>query len=137
MNWRAILIATLAFVGMIDTFYLSAKRGSGPIPCNITTGCNDVLTSAYSELGGIPISWFGLVFYVVVFSLSVFALSGMPGTLSWIFWPASAAFLVSVLLTGIQAFALKAYCEYCLASAALSTAIFLLSPSPRRHKHPR
>ena len=132
MNKRAVAIAFLSFIGMFDALYLSLKRNAGPIPCHVTRGCTDVLTSRYSELFGIPISAFGLLFYVTIFSLAVFQVSGAGKTLNWIFWPASAALLISVLLVGIQAFVLNAYCEYCLLSAILVLSIFLLSPHPWR-----
>jgi uncharacterized membrane protein len=127
MKTRALALALVAFIGMVDTFYLSLKRDTGPIPCHVTRGCNDVLTSEFSELAGIPISWFGLLFYLFVFSAAVFEASGSAKTLQWIFWPALAAFVISLVLTGIQAFVLRAFCEYCLVSAALVTTIFLLS----------
>ena len=135
MNWRAAAIALIAFLGMVDTFYLSAQRDRGVIPCHVTEGCGDVLTSAYSEIAGIPLSWFGLAFYLAVFSCAVFELFG-TAALTRIYWLAAAAFLVSIVLTGIQAFVLKAFCEYCLASAVFVTTIFLLSPRRDRHKHP-
>ena len=59
-------IGSLAFVGMIDTLYLSLSRRSGPIPCHITSGCEDVVTSVYSQVAGIPLAWFGLAFYLTV-----------------------------------------------------------------------
>ncbi len=111
---------------MIDSLYLSLKRDAGPIPCHITKGCNDVLTSAYSELAGIPISWFGFLFYIAVFSCAIFALFGSIGLLRWLLWPVVAAFVISIGLVGIQAFVLNAYCEYCLGSAVIVTAIFVL-----------
>ena len=132
MKIRTLAIALVAFIGMIDTFYLSIKRDSGPIPCHVTQGCNDVLTSDFSEAAGIPISWFGLLFYLFVFSGAVFEAAGAARTQRWIFWAAAAAFVVSLGLTGIQAFVLRAYCEYCLVSAGLVTTIFLLS-FPGRH----
>jgi uncharacterized membrane protein len=132
MKFRALALALLAFLGMIDTLYLGLKRGGPPIPCRITTGCEDVLNSEYSELAGIPISWFGFVFYLAVFSCAVFSSFGAPHLLKWVFWPALAAFAVTLVLVGIQAFVLEAYCEYCLGSAILVTLIFLLSPWPRR-----
>lgn len=134
MNKRAVAIALISFIGMIDALYLSLKRNSGPIPCHVTRGCTDVVTSQYSALLGIPISVFGLAFYLFVFSLAVFQLSGTGNTLKWIFWPAAAAVAISALLVGIQAFALHAYCEYCLLSAILVLTIFLLSPRPWAHK---
>ncbi len=127
MKIRAALIAVLAFVGMLDALYISLVREAGPVPCHITRGCNDVLTSRYSELGGVPISYFGLGFYLGVFSLTVFHFFGYA-TLKRIFYPAGAALLVSALLTGVQIFILKAFCEYCLLSAGLVLTIFLLSP---------
>ena len=134
MRTRALAIALVAFLGMVDTFYLSIKRNAGPIPCHVTRGCNDVLTSPYSEIKGtgIPISSLGLVFYLTVFSCAVFESFGSGHFLKWIFWPALAAFLISIALTGIQAFVLKAFCEYCLVSAGLVTTIFLLSLSLRQ-----
>jgi uncharacterized membrane protein len=137
MNKRGIAIALISFIGMVDALYLSIKRNSGPIPCHVTRGCTDVVTSQYSAVLGIPISVFGLVFYLAVFSLAVFQLSGAGKTLHWIFWPAAAALGISAVLVGIQAFALKAYCEYCLLSAILVLTIFLLSPRPWAHKHPQ
>jgi uncharacterized membrane protein len=132
MRTRALILASLAFLGMIDTLYLGMKRGSGPIPCRITTGCEDVLNSVYSELAGIPISWFGFAFYLAVFSSAIFYWFGEPQFLKWVFWPAAAAFTVTLVLVGIQAFVLQAYCEYCLVSALLVTGIFFSTPWPRR-----
>ena len=141
MRFRPYAIALLAFIGNIDALYLSLKRNTGPVPCHITHGCTDVLTSKYSEIAGIPLSWFGLAFYVTVLSLAVFAIfedpqnaSGKP--LRLIFYLSGAALIVSALLVGIQAFVLKAFCEYCLLSAALVLGIFLSCPSPRPHKLP-
>ena len=141
MRTRSVAIAVLAFIGMVDALYLSIKRNAGPIPCHVTRGCTDVLTSRYSEIAGVPLSWFGLAFYVVILSLAVFILfedprqplDRLPG---WIFYLAGAALVVSALLVGIQAFILKAFCEYCLLSAALVLTIFLLAPHPGRHKLP-
>ena len=141
MKIRSILIALLAFIGMVDALYLSIKRNAGPIPCHVTRGCTDVLTSKYSEIAGVPLSWFGLGFYVLILSLAVFKVFedpkhplDRPG--GWIFYLAGAALVVSALLVGIQAFILKAFCEYCLLSAALVLTIFLLAPHPVRHKLP-
>ena len=129
---RVLMMALIAFLGMVDTFYISIKRGGPPVACHVTQGCNDVLTSKYSTLAGIPISWFGLAFYFTVFSTAVFALTGSARAIRLVFWPAMAAFLISLTLVGIQAFVIHAYCEYCLMSALFSTSIFLLSLFRRR-----
>ena len=126
MRFPDVGVLALSFLGMVDTLYLSLSRQSGPIPCHVTEGCEDVLGSVYSEVAGIPISWLGFAFYLVAFGASVFAVFGGTETLRLLFWPATAAFLVSAILTGVQIFVLEAYCEYCLTSGGLSTAIFLL-----------
>ncbi len=139
MKIRPLLIALLAFIGMIDAFYLSIKRNAGPVPCHITRGCTDVLTSKYSELAGVPLSWIGLAFYVTIFSLTVFKLFEDPERpallpMRGVFYLSGVALIISALLVGVQAFILKAFCEYCLLSAALVLTIFVLSPHPAPHK---
>jgi uncharacterized membrane protein len=139
MKLRPILIAVAAFIGMVDALYLSIKRNAGPIPCHVTRGCTDVLTSKYSMVAGIPLSAIGLAFYVTMFSLAVFTIFDdpdrpRPQLLGAIFYLTGAALIVSALLVGIQAFILRAYCEYCLLSAALVLGMFLLAPNPSRHK---
>jgi uncharacterized membrane protein len=140
MKIRPFLIAVLAFIGMVDALYLSLKRNAGPVPCHVTRGCTDVLTSKYSEIAGVPLSWIGTAFYVTVFSLSVVALLGESGDVAsagrLIFYLSGAGLIISGLLVGIQAFILKAFCEYCLLSAALVLTMFLLAPHPARHKLP-
>jgi uncharacterized membrane protein len=140
MKTRHLVIALLAFIGLVDALFLSIKRNAGPIPCHVTRGCTDVLTSKYSEVFGIPLSWFGLAFYVTVLSLAIFKLFEdpdrpyeMPGKV--IFYLSGSGLIISALLVGIQAFILKAYCEYCLLSAALVLTIFLVSPHPRPTEH--
>jgi uncharacterized membrane protein len=133
MNIRRVVIALLAFIGMVDALYLSMKRNAGPIPCHITHGCTDVLTSKYSAIAGIPLSWFGLAFYLTVFSLAILKIFEDPAQplsfpLKLVFYLSGVGLIVSALLVGVQAFVLKAFCEYCLLSAGLVLSIFLLSP---------
>src|SRR5438132_5868317 len=110
MKTRWVLIAALAFIGMVDALYLSIKRNAGPIPCHITRGCTDVLTSKYSEVAGIPLSWFGIAFYIAIFSLAVFMIfdesRSAGGPLNVVFYLSGAGLIVSALLVGIQAFIL-------------------------------
>jgi len=128
---RALALILLAFLGLIDTLYLGIKRGK-PVPCSITSGCEEVLNSRFSTLAGIPISWFGFAFYLTVFSCAVFATFGEGWVLKLVFWPILTAFIISVGLVGVQAFILHAYCQYCLGSAILVTMILIASPKPAR-----
>src|ERR1051326_4599654 len=133
MKIRSAVIALLAFIGMVDALYLSIKRNAGPIPCHVTHGCTDVLTRKFSEIGGIPLSWIGLAFYITILSLAVFKIFEDPERplhfpLSAIFYLTGVGLVISALLVGVQAFILKAFCEYCLLSAGLVLTMFLLSP---------
>src|SRR5262245_44522186 len=133
MNKRVLAIALLAFLGMVDTFYITImSRQNLTVECHVTEGCNEVLSSEYSKLAGIPISLFGLAFYVSAFGCAIAELTGAAKLTRLLFWPALGAFLVSVSLTSIQVFVLQKYCEYCLASAMLSTSIFALCSFHRR-----
>jgi uncharacterized membrane protein len=114
---------------LVDTLYLGIKRGK-PVVCSITTGCEEVLSSKYSAVGGVPISWFGFAFYLAVFSASAYAMFGESALLRFVFWLAAPAFVVSLGLFAIQAFVLEAYCQYCLGSGILVTLILLVSPKP-------
>jgi len=126
---RPLVLGLLSFLGLVDTLYLGIKRGA-PVPCSITSGCEEVLNSRFSTLAGVPISWFGFAFYLAVFSCAIFASFGDDRPLKLAFWPALAAFVISVGLVGVQAFVLHAYCQYCLGSAVLVTLIFVASPKP-------
>ena len=132
MKTRALALILLSFLGLVDTLYLGIKRGK-PVPCTITTGCEEVLNSRYSAVAGIPISWFGFAFYLTIFSAAAFARFGDDERLlTLVFWPALAAFLISLGLVAVQAFVLQAYCQYCLGSAILSTLILVAAPRPKR-----
>jgi uncharacterized membrane protein len=110
------------------------KRGK-PVTSSLTTGCEEVLNSRFSAVAGIPISWFGFAFYLTVFSAGVFGVFDDQRLLKLIFWPALLGFLISMGLVGVQAFILRAYCQYCLASAILTTLILILSPKPVVRAH--
>jgi uncharacterized membrane protein len=139
MKIRPTLIALFSFIGMIDALYLSMKRNAGPIPCHITHGCTDVLTSKYSVVLGVPLSWFGLAFYLTIFSMAVLKIfedenNPVEFPLKLVFYLSGLALIISAMLVGVQAFILKAFCEYCLLSASLVLIIFLTAPNPGRHK---
>ena len=136
MRGRVVALILISFLGLVDTLYLGMKRGK-PVACSLTSGCEEVLNSRFSAIGGIPISWLGFAFYLTVFSAAMYAAFGEDRPLRLVFWPALGAFLLSMVLVGIQAFVLRAYCQYCLASAILMTLIFLFTPKPglRRTAH--
>lgn len=126
--WPA-AFGVLGIAGLADAVLLTVEHYTRKgLPCTFTGGCERVLTSQYSEIAGQPIALLGVVFYVVVLFLAVHALvnkSPLPRKflLLWGF----IGFLSSLGLTGLQAFVIKAWCQYCLLSALTSTLIFILA----------
>lgn len=131
MNLRATAISVVAFLGMVDALYLTVMRGV-PVPCSVSGGCNEVLTSEYSAVFGIPLSVIGLTFYVAVFCMAILDAFGTAPLLKWIFWLALPGVAITLVLLYLQAFVIHHFCQYCLASAAFVTTIFLIAAWPRR-----
>src|SRR5829696_9199429 len=66
--------ALLALVGLADAIYLTVEHLAGrSVRCTITSGCEEVLNSAYATVGGVPLAALGAVAYFTVFSLAILA----------------------------------------------------------------
>lgn len=125
--WPMYAIIAASFLGLLDAGYLTYERYAGKnLKCFIAQGCDVVTTSVYSEIFGIPLSLFGLLFYLTVFVLAL--VINDTKNIFWhrfILWVSTPAFAVSVVLVYLQLFVLRAVCIYCMTSAALSTLIFV------------
>ena len=121
-------IMAVALIGIADTLYLilEAYYGGG-VKCFIVGGCTTVLTSKYAVFYGIPLTWWGLGFYVSVFlAINIFEMYGFVLWLKLLSLITSIGLLVSLTLLCLQVFVIKALCFYCLTSLASSTALFVL-----------
>jgi uncharacterized membrane protein len=123
-------IFILALVGVLDTLYLTqgflSKEG---VVCLIDEGCDIVTTSVYSTWGGIPVVLVGLAFYlfVAVLSALIYYEKISKSALLYLKIVTSIAVVVSLWFTYVQLFILEAICEYCILSALLSMALFVLA----------
>jgi uncharacterized membrane protein len=114
-----IIAALLSLVGLGDSVYLTVKHMTGGIvPCSLTNGCEQVLTSSYATIGGIPLALIGAIAYFTVFSLAVLAAFGYRGVRTPLFYLVMLMLAVSILLFALQAFVIHAFCQFCLLSAA-------------------
>jgi uncharacterized membrane protein len=124
-SWIYVALTTAAFFGMMDSSYVAFHASQGfLIPCGFAGGCDQVLNSAYARFLGISIAWFGLAFYLIITATSLFALFGYPEALRLSFIPAALAFPTTLYLFYLQAFVIRAFCDYCLLSASLVIVIF-------------
>lgn len=120
------VLVLLAFVGMIDSAYVGIKSLEGSdLPCSVTHGCEEVLNSSYSRIGGYSIAWLGLIFYATISAGGMFVLFGFGRLLRLTLVPASMAMLYTFYLFYLQARVIHAFCDYCLLSALLVTLIFV------------
>ena len=124
-------IAALCLAGLAVATYLSVQHVTGGIPaCGISSGCDAVTTSEYAVLMGVPVAIIGVAGYATILlgTLAYLGLEDPPYSLSYA--------LLGIALIGegftlyflyTQAFRIHAYCEYCLTSAGIMTAVLVLS----------
>lgn len=127
-NWAIIAYIILGLEGFINASYLAIERFmGGTIKCVIFSGCETVNNSAYAQVFGIPLSFFGALFYLLVFLLSVRYLQiKNVKILHILHWLALLALLFSAYLFVIQAFVINAYCFYCIVSACTALSLFII-----------
>lgn len=119
--------AFIALVGLIDSAYLTAKHFKGAsVPCSLIDGCETVLTSSYAEIFGIPTAAFGVFAYFLAFSFAILTIFG--NKLMWNVFGVLTVFmaLFTIWLLYLQAFVIKAFCQFCLISAATSLILFAI-----------
>lgn len=115
-----------AVLGLSDAIFLTVEHYRKAIPpCSVTSGCQNVLTSQYSTVFGIPVSLFGAFFYATILVLTVIVAIGRDqwyAKLRFLTW---AGLLASAWLVFVQLALLKAICPYCMVSALTSTVIWI------------
>jgi uncharacterized membrane protein len=125
-------IVLLALVGLLVATYLWLYKIGviGELQCG-TGGCEAVQTSRYAELFGIPVAFYGVAGYAVLFVLGLAALqparAGDRRVALLVAALATAGFAFTLYLTSLELFVLHAICRWCVASAAIMTAIWVLA----------
>lgn len=119
--------ALLALIGLADTIYLTVEHLAGrSVPCTITGGCEQVLNSAYSTVGPVPLSGLGALAYFTAFSLATLAIFGYRKAGDLMLYLVAVMLAVSIYLFILQAFVLKAFCQFCLLSAIITLLLAII-----------
>ena len=141
-RWVRVVIAVLATIGVIDTGSITLSKWGwiGDLSCSSTglfgcNGCEKVLSSAWGSLLGQPLALFGLLGYGAVLLMAVvpLVLQGdlrvSLGQKSWwgLFLLSTGMAVFSGVLLGVMAFGIRDCCPFCILSAGLSSALFVLS----------
>ena len=122
-------LIALALVGIADTFYLAYNEFMNIAPSCLLAGCDVVLAHPLSELLGIPLAYWGLVYYVYMLGLvTLLALEPRSKALVWgtLFY-STVGLLSSAAFIYIQGVIIGAFCQYCMLSAIVATALFAVA----------
>ncbi len=125
-------IVLLALVGLLVATYLWLYKIGviGELQCG-TGGCEVVQTSRYADLFGIPVAFYGVAGYAVLFVLGLAGLqparAGDRRLAVLVAALATAGFAFTLYLTSLELLVLHAICRWCIASAAIMTAIWVLA----------
>jgi uncharacterized membrane protein len=122
---RTALVAVLSLLGLAVAGYLTSVHYGGTEPiCTAGGSCEQVQTSRYAELGGIPVALLGVVGYAAI--LGSLAVPGHRGRLLRVLL-AAVGFGFSAYLTYLELFVIDAICQWCVASAAIMAALLVVA----------
>jgi Vitamin K epoxide reductase family len=123
------VMLVLALVGVADAFYVAHASYTGqPLRELIIEGANTVLNSPYARIFGMPLSYFGLVYYSYMFGLAAL-LAFDPSSRGLRFGAllyTAMGVLSSIYFMYIQLNFIQAVCVYCLFSA-VTTLLLLIA----------
>jgi len=122
-----LLAALVALVGLGDSVYLTVQHYKNELPpCEIVHGCELVLTSAWSEILGVPTSLFGAIAYFIAFALALLAAFGNRSL--WTLFGVQAVLmsLFTLWLLYLQGYVIGAFCQFCLLSAITTFTLLIL-----------
>jgi uncharacterized membrane protein len=134
-------VAGLSLAGLfVSTYLYLFKIGKiGTLACG-TGGCETVQLSPQSRFLGVDVALIGIAGYATLLAL---ALLSLQPRFSGPAWPSrliaalsGAAVVFTAYLTWLELFVIRAICRYCVASAVLITAIFLLALRDVRRASP-
>lgn len=116
------------FLGAYLTLY---KIGIiGTLACGVTS-CETVQTSRWSVFLGLPVATWGVGFYALMLALTLAGLqprfADSRALARAVLLLAGWGVLFTAWLNYLEAFVIHAWCEWCLGSAAMIVALFVLA----------
>lgn len=127
--------AVVSLIGLVDSIYLTVEHLSGrSVRCTIVKGCSEVLSSPYASVRGVPLALIGAIAYFIVFSLATLAAFGYKSAGKLLPVVVGVMFLTTLWLVYLQAFVIKAFCQFCLLSAFVTLVLTVLIFLARRQE---
>ena len=102
----------------------------GSLACSVGS-CETVNTSKWATFLGIPVAGWGVAFYVGMFVLAMIStreqFEGSRAVSALLLATTGAGLLFSAWLTWLELFVIRAICQWCVVSALLVLAMFVLA----------
>jgi uncharacterized membrane protein len=129
----------LAVLGVIVSGYLSWSHlvNAQPMLCSEGGGCDTVQSSRYSEIGEIPVALLGVAGYLAILGTLILDKSLLPLAESaplLTFGLSLIGVLYSAYLTYLELFVILAICFYCVTSALIMVAVFVIATIRLNHQ---
>lgn len=126
-------IAALSFAGMLDSgylLYIKIQLSQHGLGCSFG-GCDIVNQSAYATLMGVPVALWGFISYALLLGLALL-LFDAKGTMQrglhvGIVLLSGWGVAFSAYLTAVEIFILDSICPFCVVSAIIVSAIFVIA----------
>ena len=120
----------LTLIGIADAILVAHANYTGrELWCPVIDGCNTVLNSPYSRVFGVPMSYFGFVYYLYMFGLAVrLAFEPLSRILCYrsVLYAglgvASSAYFIYLQLGFV-----RDICSYCVISAVVTFLLFMVT----------
>jgi len=128
---RAVALLALAGLFLSAYLFLYAKGFYGSLACGAGGGCDLVQGSRWAEFLGFPVAGWGMGWYLAVLVVSLISVQVRTANADWV----NRALLClsvggvgfTIYLTALEIFVIRAICRWCVGSALLAIAIFLLT----------
>jgi uncharacterized membrane protein len=129
---RSLLGATfLSVAGLLISLYLTWAYLIDVSPiCGASGGCSTVQHSSFAWIAGVPVPLLGAVAYSGLIALGILALRWQGRRDLFIlalFGGSLVGMLFSGYLTYLEFFVINALCKWCIASALVTVAVFVLA----------
>ena len=127
-KWIIWSFVVVSLIGFSDATYLTAKHYLGvPINCSLFEGCEEVTSSQYAAIFGIPVSLAGAGYYLLIFVLMIAYLDTRKERITYFISRLTPlGFIASLWFLYLQLFVIGAICLYCMISFTTSTLLFIL-----------
>ena len=122
----------LSLIGFMASFYIYySKKRHKHLFCPLGHNCDAVVKSKYGKTFGMENTIPGMLYYVLILAYGLLMILNrniFKGSIIYYFIVSASigSVLFSVYLTGVQAFVLKKWCDYCIISSIASALIFTL-----------